>query len=50
MKYVPSLPLRREVYSIIRAENVDHSEVLTDFYLAAQSSPESIASPLKLSF
>src|SRR5258708_4605404 len=39
MKYVPPLPLRREVYSILRVKNVDHPEILTDLYLGGYESP-----------
>src|SRR5258708_6829668 len=42
MKYVPPLPLRREVYSILRVKNVDHPEILTDLYLAEDLRQEAL--------
>jgi len=33
MKYVPPLSIQREVYCMREAKDVDHSEILTGFYL-----------------
>lgn len=33
MQYVSPLSIQREVYCIRGAKNVDHSEILTGFYL-----------------
>jgi hypothetical protein len=46
MKYVSPLSFQREVYAIPGAMDVNHSEILTGFYLVEEGPFNEEASPL----